>query len=105
MTRPCTRCTCDLPARRVGRRCPGAPVRLVHPWPRAGSAAVLLSLACVLAAALPAGCYRKIVDARGIGAQSTKLRSSYEDRPQGPITTRTRSHDRETRPARERERP
>lgn len=51
------------------------------------------------------GCYRKVVDARGIGADSTKLRSEYESRPLDFMTTTSRRDNREVRPARERERP
>lgn len=51
------------------------------------------------------GCYRKVVGAKGIGADSSKLRSEYESRPLDFITTETRTDDREVRSARERERP
>lgn len=51
------------------------------------------------------GCYRKVVDSRGIGADSTKLRSEYESQPLDFMTTESRRDKREVRPARERERP
>ena len=66
------------------------------------------SLLVVAAGALlapTAGCYRKVVNARGIGADSAKLRSEHESRPMDFITTETRRDDREVRSARERERP
>ena len=66
----------------------------------------MLAMALLGLLAVPsAGCYRKVVNSRGIGADSTKLRSSHEQRPLDFITTETRREDRDVRPARERERP
>jgi len=71
-----------------------------------GTARVALAFLLIFAAALPAaGCYRRVVDAKGIGADSTKLRNEYESQPLDFITTETRKDDREVRSARERERP
>ena len=58
----------------------------------------------VAATMLPAaGCYRRVVDARGLGADSTKLRSELEHEPAHYRTiTETRRETREVRPARER---
>lgn len=51
------------------------------------------------------GCYRKVVNSRGIGASSSQLRSEHEGRQPGAITTQSRRETRRTTPARERERP
>ncbi|MFI4915320.1 MAG: hypothetical protein ACIAS6_02290 [Phycisphaerales bacterium JB060] len=65
----------------------------------------ILSLIAVTIVGSVGGCYRKVVDSRGIGADSTKLRSEYESRPLDFMTTENRRDKREVRPARERERP
>jgi hypothetical protein len=64
-----------------------------------------LSIAGTTLAVGSTGCYRKVVDSRGIGADSTKLRSEYENQPLDFMTTENRRDKREVRPARERERP
>lgn len=65
----------------------------------------ILTLAAVAIVGSAGGCYRKVVDSRGIGADSTELRSEYESRPLDFMTTENRRDKREVRPARERERP
>lgn len=49
------------------------------------------------------GCYRKVVDSRGIGSDSAKLRRSHESQPLDFITTENRVDNRKVRSARERE--
>lgn len=50
------------------------------------------------------GCYKRVVDARGIGADSSKLRSEYEREPVHYRTnSESRRGSREVRSARERE--
>lgn len=71
---------------------------------RALTVAALLAAMGTLALA-SGGCYRKVVDSRGIGADSVKLRSEHESQPLDFITTETRRDKRDVRPARERERP
>lgn len=51
------------------------------------------------------GCYRKVVNSRGIGADSGKLRSEHESRPLKAITTETRLEPRDVTPARKRSSP
>jgi hypothetical protein len=64
------------------------------------------ALAAIIGTALTqAGCYKRVVNARGIGADSSKLRSEYESQPMDFITTETRREDREVRSARDREKP
>ncbi|UYV13403.1 MAG: hypothetical protein NCW75_03750 [Phycisphaera sp.] len=62
-----------------------------------------LLAACGALALGMGGCYRKVVDSRGIGADSVKLRSEYESRPLDFMTTENRRDKREVRSARERE--
>lgn len=65
-----------------------------------------LMAALVGVAIMPqAGCYRKVVNSRGIGADSTKLRSEHEGRQPKAITTQSRREIRRTTPAHEREKP
>jgi hypothetical protein len=68
------------------------------------TATALLAVFGTLALA-SGGCYRKVVDSRGLGADSTKLRSEYEHQPAHYTTQRTYRDNREVRPAREREKP
>jgi|GEM_PF-4234762 len=50
------------------------------------------------------GCYKRVVNARGIGADSSKLRSEYEREPVHYRTnSESRRESREVRSARERE--
>lgn len=67
--------------------------------------ASILTAAAAMLAFGAGGCYRKVVDSRGIGADSVKLRSEYESQPLDFMTTESRRDKREVRPARERERP
>lgn len=69
---------------------------------RALTTATLLA-ACGTLALSAGGCYRKVVNSRGIGADSTKLRSEYESQPLDFMTTKSRRDNREVRSARERE--
>ena len=70
-----------------------------RPAPKAAIAALI----GVVVLASSSGCYRKVVDARGLGADSGKLRREYERRPMDLITTETRREKRDYRPARDRE--
>lgn len=65
------------------------------------------ALAALIGTALTqAGCYKRVVNARGIGADSSKLRSEYEREPvHYRTTTESRREPREVRPARDREKP
>lgn len=65
----------------------------------------ILTLAAVAIAGAAGGCYSRVVDSRGIGADSTKLRREHESRPLDFMTTENRRDKRDVRPARERERP
>ena len=67
--------------------------------------ASILTAAAATLAFCAGGCYRKVVDSRGIGADSVKLRSEYESQPLDFMTTESRRDKREVLPARERERP
>jgi hypothetical protein len=51
-----------------------------------------------LAAAAP-GCYRKVVNARGIGADSVELRDSREFDLQKPLRPLTTTNERQKKPA------
>lgn len=62
-----------------------------------------LLAACGTLALTSGGCYRKVVDSRGIGADSVKLRGQYESQPLDFMTTSSRRDKREVRSARERE--
>lgn len=64
-----------------------------------------MALGLVLAVVPLGGCYRKVVNARGLGADSTKLRSEHESRPLEAITTETRRDSRDPTPARKRDAP
>ncbi len=66
---------------------------------------LLVASATGVLACAAGGCYRKVVSSRGIGADSTKLRSEYEHRPLDFMTTESRRERRDARPARERQRP
>ncbi len=58
---------------------------------------------CGTLAVSAGGCYRKVVDSRGIGSDSAKLRRQHESQPLDFITTENRVDDRKVRSARERE--
>ncbi len=67
--------------------------------------AVLLTASGTLVLAT-GGCYKRVVNARGIGADSSKLRSEYEREPAHYVTTtESRRESRDVRPARDREKP
>lgn len=82
------------------------PIRPQAGWRTPRSRHVLTGItafALIVGAVLPmSGCYRRVVDARGLGADSTKLRSEYEREPLDFITTETRRETRDVRPARDR---
>lgn len=63
---------------------------------------ILISAAGALAFG-SGGCYKRVVDSRGLGADSTKLRSEYEREPvHYRKINETRRTDRDVRPARDR---
>ncbi len=65
-------------------------------------ASILTAAAATLALGA-GGCYRKVVDSRGIGADSQKLRSEYEREPiHYRKINETRRSERDVRPARDR---
>jgi len=63
----------------------------------------ILASICLVAVLASSGCYRRVVDARGLGADSGKLRREHESQPLDFITTETRREKRDVRPARDRE--
>ena len=67
--------------------------------------AAVLVAACAVLVLPSAGCYRKVVNAKGLGADSAKLRSEYEHQPAHYTTQKKTRDTREVRPARERDTP
>lgn len=58
-----------------------------------------VALVVLLAAVSATGCYRKIVNARGIGADSPELRESREFDLRKPLRPLTTSSERQKKPA------